>query len=135
MNRVVHYEIHASDMEAMKKFYSEVFGWEMQQMGSDMGNYVVVMSGPGMDKIADLPKDPGINGGMVKRNAPKPPAGVGPNAFVCTIGVTDVDETIQKVKDSGGSIHMDKMAVPNVGMLAYCADLDGNIFGVLQPQV
>jgi predicted enzyme related to lactoylglutathione lyase len=33
MNRVVHFEIHASDVEKMKKFYTDVFGWEMQQMG------------------------------------------------------------------------------------------------------
>ena len=133
MNRVVHFEIHATDVEAMKKFYSEVFGWEARQMGSQYGNYVLLMSGPGMDSLDELPKNPGINGGMMKRNAPKAPADAGPNAFVCTIGVDDVDAMMKKVADNGGSIHMDKMVVPGVGDLAYCADPDGNVFGIIKP--
>jgi len=134
MNRVVHFEIHASDVEASKKFYSDVFGWEMQHMGGEYGNYVLVMTGPGMDKLDELPKNPGINGGMMLRNAPKPPeAGVGPNAFVCIVGVDDIDMYIEKAKKAGGIVAMDKMDVPHVGKLAYFKDHDGNLFGMIQP--
>lgn len=135
MNRVVHFEIHATDVEAMKKFYSEVFGWEMQQMGGDYGNYVVVMTGPGMDKLDELPKNPGINGGMMMRNAPKAPEGVGPNAFVCIVGVGDIDAYIAKAKKAGGTMHMEKMNVPKVGQIAYFKDPDGNLFGMIQPEM
>ena len=133
MNRVVHFEIHASDVEALKKFYSEVFGWEMQQMGSELGNYVVIKNGPGMDELDKLPQNPGINGGMMKRNAPKAPQAVGPNAFVCIVAVDDIDAYIEKATKAGGTVHMEKMDVPGVGKLAYFADPDGNLFGMLQP--
>jgi predicted enzyme related to lactoylglutathione lyase len=32
MNRPVHFEIHATDPEAMAKFYSAVFGWNVRHM-------------------------------------------------------------------------------------------------------
>ena len=135
MNRVVHFEIHASDVEASKKFYSEVFGWEMQQMGSDYGNYVVIKNGPGMDELDKLPQNPGINGGMMMANAPRPPKGVGPNAFVCIIGVDNIDEMMGKIEAAGGMPHTDKMDVPGVGFLRYYEDLEGNLFGIIQPKM
>lgn len=134
MNRVVHFEIHADDVARAKKFYQDAFGWQMQQMGPDMGDYVVVTSGPGMDKAQDLPKDPGINGGMMKRNAAKAPEGSSPNAYVCIISVDNIDAYIEKVKKAGGKEHMAKMDVPGVGLLAYYADTEGNVFGMLQPE-
>jgi predicted enzyme related to lactoylglutathione lyase len=133
MNRVVHFEIHAEDLERAKKFYSDVFGWQMQQMGSEMGNYVVIVNGPGMDNLAALPEDPGINGGMLQRNAPIPAQGQGPNAYVCIIGVENIDSYMAKVEAAGGKPQTDKMDVPGVGLLRYYKDTEGNIFGMLQP--
>ena len=136
MNRVVHFEIHAQDLERAKKFYSDVFGWQMDQMGGEYGNYVVLVSGPGPDEIAAgivTMENVGINGGMMKGNAPKPPAGMGPNAFVCIIGVDNVDAMLDKVKSASGSEHMAPMDIPNVGRVAYCGDTEGNIFGILTP--
>jgi predicted enzyme related to lactoylglutathione lyase len=54
-------------------------------------------------------------------------------AFVCTITVEDIDAAIAKVGSAGGTEHMAKMEVPGVGHLAYYADTEGNIFGILQP--
>ena len=136
MNRVVHFEIHASDVEASKKFYSDVFGWQLQQMGPEYENYVLVITGPGPDEMAKGVKmeDIGINGGMMMRNAPKPPMdGVGPNAFVCIVGVDNIDTYFEKAKKAGGVVAMDKMDVPNVGKLAYFKDPDGNLFGIIEP--
>jgi predicted enzyme related to lactoylglutathione lyase len=64
-NRVVHFEIEATDQERAKRFYSDAFGWKMEQMGADMGNYVLVTTGD--------PQEPGgINGGIF---VPPPEAG------------------------------------------------------------
>lgn len=133
MNRVVHFEIHADDTERAKKFYADVFGWTAQDMGDKFGNYIILTSGPGMDALDKLPQDPGINGGMIKRNAPMPPVGSSPIGYVCIMGVQDVDAMVAKVKAAGGAEHMAAMDVPNVGRLAYCGDTEGNTFGMLQP--
>ena len=138
MNRVVHFEIHADDVERAKKFYSSVFGWEMLQMGGEYGNYVVLKSGPGPDELGGKPiamKDVGINGGMMKRNAPKGPEGVSPNSYVSIIGVDNIDEMMAKIEAAGGKPHTDKMDVPGVGQLRYYQDTEGNLFGIIQPKM
>ncbi len=136
MNRVVHFEIMADDMERAKKFYASVFGWEMQQMGGEYGDYVVLKTGPGPDEMAKggiRMEDMGINGGLMKRNAPLPEDGKSPNAFTCIIGVDDIDAYIAKIDAAGGKPQTDKMNVPGIGKLRYYKDTEGNIFGIIQP--
>jgi uncharacterized protein len=136
MNRVIHFEIQADDLERAKKFYQEAFGWEMQQMGSEYGNYVVIKTGPGPDEMAKATikmEELGINGGMMKRNAPLPADGLSPNAFTSIIGVANIDETIAKIDAAGGVPQTDKMDVPGVGKLRYYKDTEGNLFGVIEP--
>lgn len=38
MNRVVHFEIHAKNLDEMQRFYTDVFGWSIKDMGEQMGN-------------------------------------------------------------------------------------------------
>ncbi len=58
---------------------------------------------------------------------------MGPNAFVCIVGVDNIDTYIEKAKNAGGIVAMEKMQVPKVGWLAYFKDPDGNLFGMIQP--
>ena len=55
------------------------------------------------------------------------------NAFVCIVGVEDIDATLKKILAAGGTVALDKMDVPTVGLLAYCKDPEGTLFGVPQP--
>lgn len=121
-NRVVHFEIEAEDVARAKKFYTAAFGWEMEQMGNDFGNYVVVKTGD--------PKEPmGINGGIFKSGDKKEL-----NAYSCVIGVGDINKAIADVKAAGGKVLSEKPDnIPGVGMYAKCVDTEGNYFSVLQP--
>lgn len=129
MNRVVHFEIHAKDPDRMQHFYSDVFGWNITNLGEQMGNYHMVVTG----EDASGEKWPGINGGITPRMGDIPKSGQAVNAFVCTISVDNLEQYIEKVKNAGGSMALDKMEVPGVGWLAYCKDIEENIFGLLQP--
>ncbi len=40
MNPVVHFEMPYENRERLIKFYTKVFGWQMQKLGKDMGDYV-----------------------------------------------------------------------------------------------
>ncbi len=135
MNRVVHFEIMADDMDRAQKFYEAAFGWTFQQLGEEYGGYRTIMTGPSMDDMAKGVKmeDIGINGGMMKRNAPLPENGKSPNAFTCIIGVSNIDESMQKIEAAGGVPQSDKTDIPNVGQLRYYKDTEGNIFGIIQP--
>jgi uncharacterized protein len=129
MNRVVHFEIHAKDLDKMQQFYQDVFGWNIQDMGPQMGNYRLVNTG----KDEQGSPYTGINGGITPRHGDGPKGGEPVNAYVCTIEVENIDATLEKIEKAGGTAALDKMDVPGVGVLAYRKDPEGNIFGVLQP--
>jgi predicted enzyme related to lactoylglutathione lyase len=56
MNPVVHFEMPAEDRKRMADFYTKVFGWKAQQLGEDMGNYVLPTT---TDSDEKGPKKPG----------------------------------------------------------------------------
>ena len=41
MDPVVHFEIPYENRERIMQFYASVFGWNLQALGEDMGNYVL----------------------------------------------------------------------------------------------
>lgn len=123
MPRVVHFEIHASNPQVLIDFYSGVFEWSFVAWEGPAQYWLI---GTGDDK------EPGINGGLVKRMGDAPIMGAPVNSYVCTIDVAAIDEYTAKAIGAGGTIAVPKMAVPGIGWLAYCKDPDGNIFGLMQ---
>jgi predicted enzyme related to lactoylglutathione lyase len=121
MARPVHFEIHATDPAAAKAFYETVFGWRIEQWGPNP--YWTIATGDG----------PGIDGGLLPRQGPRPAAGATVTSFVVTVQVPDLAAALGSVVAAGGRIAVDKAPVPTVGWLAYCADPDENLFGVLEP--
>jgi uncharacterized protein len=130
MNRIVHFEIHAGNPERAAKFYRDVFGWEINEWVlpgvqiPDENRYWLVTTGP--------ETEPGINGGLLFRRGQVPIEGQAVNAFVCTVGVANLDESVDKALKAGGIVAFPKMAVKDIGWLAYCKDAEGNIFGMMQ---
>jgi hypothetical protein len=122
MSRVVHFEIHATDPEALSAFYVQLFGWKISRWG-EMPYWMVETGAEG---------EPGINGGIVPRRGPAPAEGQAVNAFVCTVNVSSVDESVASALALGGRLALPKMAIPGVGWLAYVKDPDGNILGLMQ---
>lgn len=127
MNRITHFEIHAKDLDKLQKFYQDIFAWDIKDMGPQMGNYRLVMT------AKEGSTAPGINGGMVPRKTDIPAENCAVNAFVCTVEVENIDETLAKIEKAGGTIATEKMEIPGgMGTLAYRKDPEGNIFGVIQ---
>jgi predicted enzyme related to lactoylglutathione lyase len=125
MNRVVHFEIPADNLERAKKFYGENFGWKLNQFGPEMGNNVVVHTGPTDDK--GMPQDKAfINGGIM----PRDPSASAP---ILVIAVDDADAAVEKVKKSGGKLVGEILDIPNVGRYARVQDSEGNVIAVIKP--
>lgn len=122
-NRVVHFEIEAEDTNRAKKFYTDAFGWKMDEMGKDFGEYIVITTGD--------PKEPtGINGGMFKKGGVKKEV----NAYRCVISVDNVQKAMADVKAAGGKVLSEKPDdIPGIGLFAKCEDTEGNLFALLQP--
>jgi len=125
MNPVVHFELPGTDMERMKKFYGEAFGWQLNQLGAEMGNYVMATTSE--TKPDGFPTEPGrINGGLYQKTADAPHPSV-------VIGVEDVQHHVKKVEEAGGTILTQPMMIPGVGMFASFQDTEGNRLSILQP--
>jgi predicted enzyme related to lactoylglutathione lyase len=123
-NRIVHFEIEATDRQRAANFYSKAFGWQMQQMGPEMGEYIVVTTGD--------PKEPGgINGGIF---GTAPGAAKELNGYSCVVGVDNIEQSMASVKAAGGQVMGSTMDIPGVGTFARCKDTEGNIFTMLQPE-
>lgn len=131
MNRVIHFEIHAADTGKMADFYRDVFGWEIQRWENPEVDYWMVMTGPDIVK-GKVAEEPGINGGITGRKGPPPTGGESVSSFVCTIHVPNVDEYVRRVQNAGGSLAVGKMPIPGMAWLAYCKDIEGNIFGLFE---
>ncbi len=116
MSRVTHFEIPAKDPNAIAAFYTSVFGWTFTKWEGPV-DYWLVGTGPD-DK-------PGIDGGLYTPEE-------GWNGTINTLDVDDLDACVRKVKANGGEVIREKMPVPGVGWLAYCKDVEGSIFGMMQ---
>jgi hypothetical protein len=47
--------------------------------------------------------------------------------------VESLDQTIKKINQRGGKICVPKMAIPEIGCLAYAEDPAGNVVGIIEP--
>lgn len=122
MDSIVHFEIPADNPKRASKFYGDVFGWQVQPM-EGMPYWMLQTTELGGDR---MPKNPGaINGGMAKRAAPL-------KTTVVTIGVKDIDKTLEMVKAKGGKTVRKKEPVGEMGFTAYFKDSEGNVVGLWQ---
>ncbi len=121
-NRVIHFEIHAENPQRAIAFYEALFDWKFQQWG-DQPYWLVTTGSDG---------EPGINGGLLPRRGDAPVEGQAVNAFVCTVDVASVDDSLEAALQQGGTLALAKMPIPTVGWLAYVADTEGNLFGMMQ---
>jgi predicted enzyme related to lactoylglutathione lyase len=115
MPRVIHFEIPADDPERGVKFYQKVFGWKINKWDGPE-DYWLITTGE--------KSEPGIDGAILRR--------MQGTTVMNTVGVASVDEFTQKVVKAGGKVVLPKQTVPGVGYLVYCADTEGNVFGMMQ---
>lgn len=126
MNPVVHFEMPAEDRNRMADFYANAFGWKTQQLGEDMGNYVLATT---TDSDERGPKKPGaINGGFFQKTDDKPaqyPSVV--------IAVDNIKEHMMKVEKSGGKVLGEPSDISGIGLYVSFFDTEGNRVGMIQP--
>ena len=136
-NPVVHFEMGYNDRERMKKFYAEAFGWKLQQLGPEMGGYVVAQTAETDEQ--GMVKTPGtINGGFYQKT--DDPVSHAPSVV---IAVEDIHAAIEMVKKAGGQIQgsmdkdgnrtMEPTEIPGVGLWVSILDTENNRVSLMQP--
>lgn len=126
MSRVIHFEIHADDVQRARAFYEAVFGWTFEDWSEFAGMpYLGATTGP--------EDQPGINGAIMQRRSAWGGVGAPVNGAVLTMGSDDFDATAEKVLQAGGQVALAKHALPGMAWQGYFMDTEGNVFGVHQP--
>ena len=119
---VVHFEVPYDDGDRARAFYTDVFGWKLQEMPEF--EYTGVSTGPTGDQ--GMPSEPGyIGGGMFKRmdNINRP---------VITINVDDMQAALATIAEHGGAQVGETMEVGEMGIAGYFTDSEGNLMGLWQ---
>lgn len=113
-NPVVHFEVLGKDADALKRFYGDAFEWELESFGP---TYAMVRPAEG---------ESGIPGGV----------GVGPEGspghVTFYIEVDDLQATLEKIAERGGSAVQPPMDVPDGPSIALFADPEGHVVGLVK---
>ena len=112
-NRVIHFEIVGKDGKALQRYYSDLFGWALDT------------SNPGGYGMTD-PATTGITVGV--SSTPDGSSG----HVTGYVSVADLDATLAKVVDLGGSVIMPSFSPAPGVQLALVADPEGHVLGLSQ---
>lgn len=118
---VVHFQILGSDARRTQRYYSELFGWDIQPLPFDNPtDYGIV------DRETNLNADDvGIGGGVGGV-----PEGRAPNVTFY-VEVSDVESALAKAEELGGRRVMGPDQVPGGPVIGLFEDPDGNEVGVV----
>jgi predicted enzyme related to lactoylglutathione lyase len=106
-----YFEIPSPDVNKAAKFYSKVFGWQVE-VSKEMGNYGMFCfkdgsGGGGLDPSAKVSGELGIN---------------------LVLKTDDIPAKLAQIKAAGGTIVKAKEALPgNYGYVGYFKDPNGNL--------
>ena len=103
-------ELASPDVEASREFYSGLFGWQIERWeGSEQPYWIIQNQGHG-------------NGGVRENSEPGPPP-----HWLVYLACEDLDASIAKVEELGGTNHMGPMDI-GVARVAVVADPQGAVF-------
>lgn len=100
-------ELHADDPAAATAFYTDVLGWETEEMDMPTGKYVILKSGGNPV------------GGIMQRGDG------GPVHWLTYITVDDVDARVKAAAGRGAKVIAEPYDVPSVGRMAEIEDPAG----------
>ena len=114
--KVVHFEIIGKDGEGLKKFFGELFDWEIDS--NNPINYGMVASEEG-----------GIGGGIgsVMKDGAR-----GHATFY--VEVEDVQESLDKAQKLGGKISVPETVIPDMVTFGLFTDPEGNLVGLVKSE-
>ena len=117
---VVHFEVVGKDGEKLHRYYSELFGWEIDANNEYHYGMVTREGNLGRDGV-------GIGGGV----------GQGPEGYdghvTFYVAVPDVEEALQKAESLGGKRVMGPEDIMGQVVLGQFTDPEGHLIGLVKP--
>ncbi len=119
MPKVNWVEIPAENLDRARMFYSQLFGWKIEELPlARRRDYFLIKTGP----------DGTISGGLIRREHPQ-------QTTVNYIDVTSTDKYTARVEHLGGKVLVPKTAVPGMGYFAVFEDTEDNAFGIWEDDI
>lgn len=112
IGQITHIEFPSDDLERATSFYSQLFGWDIQQI-PEMPDYAM---------FQDRPGESGVGIGLRGQTAPE--------RMRVYVEVGSLDAAVATVVELGGSIAVDITDVPGQGRYAAIVDPEGNEIGL-----
>jgi len=111
-------DLMTHDIPAVKKFYSELFGWTYLDIGESDNDYTVVLHDgkpiAGMFKLREV--DPTQNYSQ----------------WISYLSVADMNQAVNYIKASGGKIYRDPFELPNRGTISFVFDSQNAILSLVK---
>jgi len=109
-------DLGSPDVQASRRFYEQLFGWQSEDMGEEAGHYTM---------FSQKGKRTAAVGGLMNENQP--------TAWSTYLATNDAAATAKKVKDAGGQVLVEPFPVMEEGVMAVFMDPTGAAFSVWQP--
>jgi uncharacterized protein len=118
-NKVVFFEVPASNFKKAKEFYEKVFDWKVELWG-DEGAMAYTTA---VDKDQNPIEPGGINGGFYKRKSKDDHPSFG-------VQTGSIDKTLKAIEKAGGKVITPKHSIGEWGFMADFADPEGNVIAL-----
>jgi predicted enzyme related to lactoylglutathione lyase len=109
-------DLTTNDVAVANRFYQELFGWEIEDQGEEYGHYGMAT----------------LRGKTVAGIGPIQPGEAMPSVWSTYLATPNLDTTMAKVKDAGGTVVMPPMDIGEAGRMAVAADAAGAFVGFWQ---
>jgi uncharacterized protein len=110
-------DMGTKDLPGSLSFYTDLFGWEGQDMGEEAGHYTIVSkAGRQIAAFSPLQEDPG------------------PPRWTTYVNVDDIDEVSQRAESAKGTVLVAPMDVMTAGRMAILQDPTGAVIAAWQPR-
>lgn len=114
-------ELHTPDQDGGFAFYQRLFSWRVEQFEPSPGmSYRVISTSQGDQEETSF-------GGIAPTMSPEQPP-----SWTPYFAAADVDATVLKATNAGGSVLMPASHVENVGRIAWLADNNGAPFALIK---
>lgn len=118
--KFVWYDLMTTDPDAAMSFYRDITGWGTQAWEGSETPYTMWRVGERpIGGVMDLPEEA--------------KAGGAPPHWLPYVGTPDVDATVARATELGGSVYVPPTDIPEVGRFAVLADPQGAVFAVFSP--
>lgn len=108
-------EMTTDDPTAAKRFYGDLFGWSYDEMEMAQGGTYSMFQ----------PAAGGPGGGIMAKPQPELPT-----VWMPYVAVDDLEASVARVEELGGTVHMGPTPVPGHGHFAVIADPSGGVIGL-----